>query len=256
MATLSPEWKSFLDAEKQKPYWNILREKISVRRTEVNVYPEGSLTFNAFLQCPYDRLSVVILGNEPYAYAGQSNGLAYSSSAMNPPAALKNILDEIFQDYFNGNTGRVNVAQHNDLTQWSNQGVLLLNMALTVEEGKPKSHTVLWTEFTENAIKFVNLHKHKLVWMLWGKDAKAYRRFINEDKHLVLESEHPGSAGFNKDAWFGNKHFTKANNFILKHYFNIKPRINWAILNNPNNIDKQPTANGINIIPGINAPFV
>ncbi|MCC7514517.1 MAG: uracil-DNA glycosylase [Bacteroidia bacterium] len=256
MVKLSPEWKEFLDSEKHKPYWNELKEKVAERRKECNVYPEGTLTFNAFLQCPYHRLSVVILGNEPYPTAGHSNGLAYSSNSERPPAALKNIFEEIFNDYFNGNTGNVNVSQHNDLTQWANQGVLLLNMALTVEEAKPKSHLDMWKPFTENAIKLVNLHKHKLVWMLWGKDAKSYRHLINEDKHLVLESEHPGGAGYKEGSWFGNRHFSKANNHIKKYYFNIKPIINWSVLKNPNNLDREPISVGVNIKPGINSPII
>lgn len=234
---LSPEWKQFIDTELTKPYMVELRAKVKERRLQTNVYPPSHLTFNAFIQCPYDQVKVVILGQDPYHTPGMAHGLAFSALQGNTPPSLKNIFSEIYTDIFNGNTGGVNVSQHNDLSQWAHQGVLLLNTVLTVEEGKAKSHAGMgWETFTKTAVSMVNNHNRKLVFMLWGKDAKEYRKFIDDKKHLVLEADHPASAVYSEGKWFGNKHFSKANAFILKHYFNHIPQINWGIFERPNQI--------------------
>ena len=227
--TLSHEWKSFIDSELKKEYMISLREKISERRKEASVFPEAHLTFNAFTQAPYHDMKIVMLGIEPSPFPGVNNGLAFScnSKASSP---LKSIQNEIFQDYFNGNVGGVTVFQTNDLTQWANQGILLLNILFTSEEGKVKAHKDMgWETFTKNAIKMVNLHRHKLVFILFGKEAHEYKKLINDQKHLILEVPYPTSKEFK-----GCKAFTKANAWIKKHYMNYKTQINWALLNNPN----------------------
>ncbi len=231
---MSPEWKSFIDSELKKEYMITLREKISERRKLASVFPEGHLTFNAFTQCSYHDLKIVLLGIEPSPFPGVNNGLAFSCNSK-ASSALKSIQNEIFQDYFNGNVGGVNVFQTNDLTQWANQGVLLLNILLTCEDGKTKAHKEIgWETFTENAIKMINLHQHKLVFMLFGKEAKEYKKLINDQKHLIIESEYPTHPKFKKC-----KAFTKANAWIKKHYWNIKPTINWALLNDTSNITRR-----------------
>lgn len=232
---IDKEWKDFIDQERTKEYMINLKKFLDEKRKEVVIYPESKYTFNAFVQCPYKKLSVVILGQDPYINENQAHGLAFSSMGHKTPPSLKNIFTEIFNDYFNGNTGNVDVHQHNDLTQWAHQGVLLLNTVLTVEAGKSKSHAGYgWETFTENALKFINKHNHKLVFMLWGKDAKEYEKFIDGSRHLILKSDHPAAAIHNPSAWFGNKHFTKCNNFIIKHYMNYKRPINWGVFNRPN----------------------
>lgn len=237
MIELSPEWKMFIEGELAKDYMVELKKKVLERRKSVNVYPPSDMTFSAFVHCPYNDLKVVILGQDPYHSPGDAHGLAFSSWQPRTPPSLKNIFDEIFNDYFSGNTGGINVFQHNDLSQWAWQGVLLLNTILTVDEGNARSHAGFgWEYFAENAIKFINLHKSKLVFMLWGKDAKRYKDLINGSRHLILESDHPAAAFHNPKSWFGNKHFSKANNFIKDNYFNIKMPINWGVYNNPNHI--------------------
>lgn len=227
---ISQEWKDFIDGERKEDYMIKLKAAVDKKREEGIVYPEKKLVFNAFIQCPYKTLKVVILGQDPYINENQAHGLAFSSLGHKTPPSLKNIFEEIFNDFFHGNTGKVEVFKHNDLTQWARQGVLLLNTVLTVDAGKSKSHAGLgWETFTENTIKFINKHNHKIVFMLWGRDAKEYEKFIDGTRHLVLKSDHPAAVIHNPKAWFGNKHFTKANNFITKHYFNYKAPINWGV---------------------------
>lgn len=221
---MSEEWKKFIEEELKKEYMMKLKTFVDDRRKKTSVLPEAKLTFNCFSQCKYEDLKVIILGDEPIR---DSNGLAFSTLSDHRPEVLINIYQEIWSDFFVGNTGNVQVFRSNDLTQWARQGVLLLNRVLTVDEGKPGSHAGKgWEIFVENAIKFINTHNHKLVFMLWGKEAKAYEKFIG-DRHLILKSEHPGIA--NQKQWLGNKNFTKSNEFIKKHYFNIKPMINWGV---------------------------
>lgn len=230
MGYLHPKWDEFLKRELSKEYMIELLKFVKSRRSEVNVYPSGDLTFNALVQCPYDDISVVILGQDPYHSVGVADGLAFSSQMPTTPPSLKNIYEEIYNDVFNGNTGNVKVFEHNDLSQWSWQGVLLLNTVLTADEGKAGSHKGKgWEKFTEAMLKFLNNHNHKLVFMLWGKDAQQYATLIDGDKHLILTADHPAAALYNESKWFGNKHFSKANNWIKKHYFNVKPPISWAV---------------------------
>lgn len=234
MPELSPEWKSFLDQQMAQPYMQELKKKLDDARSKVNIHPRPELTFNAFVQCPYWDMKVIIVGQDPYCTPGAAHGLAFSSLDNKTPQALKNIFDEIYDDIYSRADHGFSLFQHNNLTQWSRQGVLLLNAILTVEEGKPQSHKGWgWETFMAEAIKYINQHQHRLVFMFWGNAAKAYKKLIDETKHLVLESEHPAAAIHNQNAWFGNKHFSKANAFIKKHYFNIKVPVNWSVLMRP-----------------------
>lgn len=236
---LCPEWKTFIDEEMKKDYMVNLKLFIAQRRKEVNVFPSATDTFNCFAQCKYWNTKVVIVGSEPYNGMGESNGLAFSSLSTRRPIALENIFKEIKDDIWNNNTGGLNIFSHNNLTQWAWQGVLLLNRILTVEEGKSNSHKNKgWEEFTEAAIKMINLHPRKLVFMLWGKDANELKPLINEKKHLILESDHPASVAYNSAKWFGNKHFSKSNNFIKKHYFNQQMPLSWSLHITSNHIIK------------------
>lgn len=223
------KWKSFIEEEMKKEYMISLKEFISKRRQETIVLPDSSYLFNAFNVCHFNNIKVIIIGADPYPSSSDAHGLAFSTPSEHRPYSLQNIFDEVLKDFFNGNTGGINVFQTNNLTQWCTQGVLLLNSVLTTEEGKPGAHSNKgWEIFTENIIKFICAnHQSKLVWMLWGKQAKSFKKHIME-KHLILESEHPASVRHNHEAWFGNRHFTKANEFIRKTYFNIKMPINWG----------------------------
>lgn len=228
------EWKSFINSEMEKDYMKSLKEFVATRRKEVNVLPEPKLVFNCFTNCPWNDLKVVIIGQEPYTSIEDSDGIAFSSKSNKRPYALKNILDEVFNDYYNGNTGKYNPFETNSLVQWSKQGVLLYNSTLTTEANNPCSHDKKgWQYFSENLIKHINQNNPgKLVFMLWGNHAKEYKKLINEQRHLILEADHPTSVKFNPKNWFGNKHFTKANNWIHKHYHNQKTQINWGLFKN------------------------
>lgn len=223
-------WQKLIDTEVQKEYMVKLKEFVNGRRKVVNVLPPANKVFEAFNIVNWDLLKVIIIGNEPYCKREDCDGLAFSSPSQQTPYPLKNIFDEIFQDIYGGNTGGQKIHYTNSLTQWAEQGVLLLNSCLTVEENEPNSHQNKgWEMFIENTVKHISENHHfKLVFILLGKQAKQYTKYIDTGKHLVLESEHPGAAKHNPNAWFGCKVFSQANNFIAKHYFNIRGTINWG----------------------------
>lgn len=227
---MDEHWQKFIDSEMSKEYMVGLREFITERRKTVNVLPAPNQLFNAFKYCPWNNLKVIIIGQDPYPTKNDAHGLAFSSLSQQTPYSLQNIFDEIFKDIYEGNNGGVNAFQTNNLTQWAEQGVLLLNSCLTTEEGKVGIHKGKgWELFIENTISYIDQnHKCRLVWMLWGKDAKQFKQYIKGDRHLILESDHPAAARHNKMLWFGNKHFSKANNFINKNYFNLRAPIIWG----------------------------
>lgn len=230
-------WQKFIDTEMSKEYMVKLREFITERRKTVNVLPAPNQLFNAFKYCSWDKLKVIIIGQDPYPTRQDTHGLAFSSLAQQTPYALRKVFDEIFNDIYEGNTGGVNAFQTNNLTQWAEQGVLLLNMCLTTEEGKAGAHRNKgWELFIENTVSFIDQnHKCRLVWMLWGKDAKNLKQYIKGERHLILEADHPASVRQNAQLWFGNKHFSKANKFINKHYFNLRAPIIWGTFVNRQN---------------------
>lgn len=223
----------YLNAEMKKEYFLKLREFVKTEQTQKRIYPENTNIFNAFEQCPYYDLKIVILGNEPYT-DGSDHGLAWSTISGAVTPTLCNIFKEIRKDIFPKYENiEFNLSRTTNLTQWANQGVLLLNTILTAEKGKQNAHKNKgWEIFTQNTIKFINEHKYnKVVFMLWGKGALEYKEFIDQKKHLVLEAAHPNpytaSQGF-----FGCKHFSQANEFILKHYLNLRNQqapIGWHL---------------------------
>lgn len=230
---MSPEWNNFINDEMKKKYMIDLKNFITERRKEVIVLPSSENLFNALKQCAWADLKVIIIGQDPYPSAADAHGIAFSSPSEKTPYSLENIFKEIYQDIFAGNTGGVKVFKTNNLTQWAKQGVLLLNTCLTTEENKPGAHNRQgWEIFIENLVKHIgNHHKSKLVWMLWGKQAQSLKEHINQENHLVLEAEHPAAVRHRTNAWFGNKNFSKCNEFIKKTYFNQKSPINWHTLN-------------------------
>ena len=183
------------------------------------IYPNPKNIFSAFNLCPFEKVSVVILGQDPYHGVGQANGLSFSvPKGITCPPSLKNIFKEMKDDL-----GR-EINDVGDLSYLAEQGVFLLNSILTVEMNNPASHRNLgWEEFTDFVIKEISDKKENVVFMLWGNYAKEKRNLIDEKKHLVLTSPHPSpysaSSGF-----FGCKHFSKANDYLKK---NNKETINW-----------------------------
>jgi uracil-DNA glycosylase len=187
-----------------------------------NVYPKPSDVFNAFNLTPFNEVKVVILGQDPYHGANQAYGLSFSvQKGVAVPPSLKNIYKELQADILG-----FNIPSHGDLSSWAKQGVLLLNVTLTVRANEPGSHQKMgWEQFTDNAIKALSAEKSGLVFILWGRHAQAKASLIDSGKHLVLTATHPSPfSAYN--GFFGCKHFSKANAYLLTK--GEKP-INWQI---------------------------
>ncbi len=212
-------WKQQLAEEFEKDYFLKLIEFVRGEYKTQKIFPPGKLIFNAFDQCPFDRLKVVILGQDPYHGPGQAHGLCFSVNDGVPfPPSLRNIFKELKSD-----VGKEIPATGN-LTEWANQGVLLLNATLTVRAHQAASHQKKgWEEFTDAVIQIISQRKEKVVFLLWGNYAISKSKFIDRDKHLVLTSVHPSPLSANR-GFFGNNHFSSANRFLSDN--GIEP-INW-----------------------------
>lgn len=205
-------WKAQLANEFEKAYFQQLIGFVREEYKAYRVYPPGKLIFNAFDQCPFNQLKVVILGQDPYHGPGQAHGLCFSVNDGIPfPPSLKNIFKELKDD-----VGK-EIPQSGDLTDWAHQGVLLLNATLTVRAHQAGSHQKKgWEEFTDAAIQTASELKEHLVFLLWGNYAISKRRLIDESKHLVLSSVHPSPLSASR-GFFGNKHFSKTNEFLQQN---------------------------------------
>ncbi len=212
-------WKEILQEEFDKPYFEELVSKVKLEYKTKTIFPKGSLIFNAFNLCPFDKVKVVILGQDPYHEVGQAHGLAFSvPEGIALPPSLQNIYKEIESDL------GIKVSQNGDLTRWAKQGVLLLNSTLTVEQHRAASHQNFgWETFTDDVIHKLSLEKEHLVFILWGSFAIKKSNLIDKTKHLVLTSVHPSPLSAYR-GFFGNKHFSKTNNYLVAN--NIEP-INW-----------------------------
>ena len=207
---ISESWKKVLEKEFQTDYFNNISLKTREEYSKFVCYPPGSKLFRAFDECPFNKLKVVIIGQDPYHGENQANGLCFSvDDGVEKPPSLKNIFKELNTSFTK------NERTNSDLSDWSNQGVLLLNSILSVRRKFPGSHRhVGWEEFTENVIKIISKEKMNLVFMLWGNYAKNKEKFIHDNNHLVLKSGHPSPLSANKGFWFGNNHFKKCNDFL------------------------------------------
>lgn len=199
----------FLEKQGEGIFKKIKESKQSGKR----VFPEPNKCFNAFNLCPWDKVRVVILGQDPYTTPGVADGLAFSSGLLiYCPPSLSNIFNEIETDIFGGHA---RVPENYSLERWAEQGVLLINTALTVEEGSPGSHLFVWNNFTNYVLKKLSEEKTGLIFLLWGGHAKGYKSFINEKVHHILESGHPSPLSANKGHWYGNKHFSQTNKILI-----------------------------------------
>ena len=218
---IESSWKRILQSEFEKPYFNFLIEFLKKEKQSGKViYPTGSQIFNAFEHCPFDKVKVIILGQDPYHQPGQAMGLSFSVPRGIPlPASLKNIFKEIKADL------NIDMPAHGDLTEWADKGVFLLNAILTVAKSSPGSHQKTgWQEFTDAVIKNLSDHRQGLVFLLWGNFARNKKILIDSSKHYVLEAAHPSPlAG---GAFFGCRHFSKTNEILMK--LNQTP-IEWKI---------------------------
>ena len=206
-------WREHIGAEFEKPYFSALTDFVRHEYTTTTCYPPGSLIFNAFNLCPFDRVKVVIIGQDPYHEPGQAQGLSFSVPEGVPfPPSLQNIFKEIQLDL-----GKP-MPPTGDLTRWAEQGVLLLNATLTVRAHQAASHQRHgWEQFTDAAIRALNAEHENLVCILWGGYARSKAQLIDRSRHLVLESVHPSPLSANRGGWFGNHHFSQCNAYLREH---------------------------------------
>ena len=204
---IEESWKRHLQEEFEKPYFTQLTQWVRQEYNTTTCYPPGRLIFNAFNLCPFDKVKVVIIGQDPYHEPGQAHGLSFSvnDGVMFPPS-LQNIFKEIQDDL------GTPIPLSGNLTRWAEQGVLLLNATLTVRAHQANSHARLgWQTFTDAAIKALASEREHLVYLLWGGYARGKADMIDKQKNLVLESVHPSPLSANRGGWFGNHHFSQCN---------------------------------------------
>ena len=206
-------WREHIGAEFEKPYFSALTDFVRHEYTTTTCYPPGSLIFNAFNLCPFDRVKVVIIGQDPYHEPDQAQGLSFSVPEGVPfPPSLQNIFKEIQFDL-----GKP-MPPTGDLTRWAEQGVLLLNATLTVRAHQAASHQRHgWEQFTDAAIRALSAERENLVFILWGGYARSKAQLIDRSRHLVLESVHPSPLSANRGGWFGNHHFSQCNAYLREH---------------------------------------
>ncbi|MEP6792977.1 MAG: uracil-DNA glycosylase [Saprospiraceae bacterium] len=218
---IEASWREHLSGEFSKPYFSQIKKFLTEERSKgKTIYPPGPLIFNAFNITPFDKVRVVILGQDPYHGAGQAMGLCFSVPKNIPiPASLKNIYKELHRDV--GFT----IPQHGDLSAWTSQGVFLLNAILTVEKNNPASHGKIgWQIFTDAVIKILSNERQGLIFLLWGNYARTKKALIDTTKHTVLEAAHPSPLA--RDAFSGCSHFSKTNTILKKRG---ETPINWTL---------------------------
>ena len=218
---IEESWRQILEDDFEKPSFQKLREFLIQEKQLYPIYPRGSQIFEAFKYTPFDKVKVVILGQDPYHGPGQAHGLCFSVPQGIPsPPSLKNIFKELNNDL------GLPVPAHGDLSSWAKQGVLLLNATLTVRANQAGSHQNKgWENFTDSIIQHLSNKKSNLVFLLWGAYAQKKSSLINADKHLILKSVHPSPLSAHR-GFFGNKHFSTTNKYLLQ---NKKSIINWNI---------------------------
>lgn len=213
-------WEKPLRTEFESSYFKQLLFFLKSEYETYPCYPTQSDVFNAFEQCPYENVKVVLLGQDPYHGSGQAHGLAFSvPDGIKHPPSLVNIFKEISQDL------GTPYPESGNLERWARQGVLLLNASLTVREGEAGSHQKIgWETFTDSVIQALSEDREDLVFLLWGGFAKQKVKLINANKHLILTTGHPSPLSANRGYWFGNKHFTHCNTYLSE---NGKTPIVW-----------------------------
>lgn len=207
------DWYEYLQDELKKDYFKELINFVEREYDTRICYPPIPQIFNAFYLCSFSQLKVVILGQDPYHGKGQAHGLCFSvNDGIAFPPSLKNIFKEIEAD-----TSKA-IPENGDLTSWAKQGTLLLNSTLSVEAAKAGSHQGKgWEKFTDQIIQLIGERKKNVVFMLWGAYAQKKAKLIDAKKHLILTSGHPSPLSANRGYWFGNNHFSEANNYLIKH---------------------------------------
>ena len=217
---ISDSWKNILQTEFERPYFKKLTSFVDNEYQNFQCYPEEKYVFAAFNYCSLDDVKVVIIGQDPYHGKGQANGLCFSvADGIKHPPSLINIFKEISDDL------EVMYPVSGDLSSWAKQGVLLLNATLTVREGVAGSHQKQgWETLTDTVIKKISEEKENIVFLLWGGFAKKKSKLIDAKKHHILTAGHPSPLSANRGYWFGNKHFSKTNEFFKSIDTNV---ISW-----------------------------
>lgn len=215
------DWYYVLRDEFEKEYMTRISNFLAKRYKETEVYPPKHQIFEAFKQCPYYRTKIIVIGQDPYHTPGVAHGLVFSTKKEKTPPSLINIYKEIESELGE------HTFNHNDLTQWANQGMLLLNAALTVERGKPKSHMeymgskgIGWNKFIDRVIEELNEHHNKLIFLLWGKFAQSFEPKIDSNKHYILQTSHPSPFSADK-GFFGCGHFKRIKELYPEMDFNV-----------------------------------
>jgi uracil-DNA glycosylase len=218
---IEPGWKAQLQTEFSKPYFAGIKQFIADEKAKGKViFPPGPLIFNAFDNTPFEKVRVVILGQDPYHGPGQAMGLCFSVPRMVPiPASLKNIFKEINRDL------GLPIPRHGDLTSWTTQGIFLLNAILTVEKNQAGSHSKIgWHLFTDAVIKSLSDNREGLIFLLWGNYARSKKPLIDPQRHTILEAAHPSPLA--RDAFKGCSHFSKTNTILNNKG---ETPINWSL---------------------------
>lgn len=219
---IDPSWRAVLKKEFESDYFQQLATHI---RTEKElgktIYPPGPLIFQAYNSTPFDRVKVVILGQDPYHGPGQAHGLCFSvPPGVPPPPSLQNIFKELASDL------GLRKPDQGDLSHWARQGVFLLNASLTVRAGEPMSHAQIgWARFTDATIRILSEKREHLVFLLWGKFAQEKAALIHENKHLILRAAHPSPLSAH-NGFLGSRPFSQTNAYLVNH--KIDP-IDWSV---------------------------
>lgn len=208
---ISESWKNLLQAEFDKPYFEELTRFVKTEYAQGSVFPAGRNIFRAFDKCPFDKLKVVIIGQDPYHGVGQANGLCFSvDDGVQYPPSLQNIFKEIQDDL------GTPIPQSGNLDRWAEQGVLLLNAVLTVRAHQAASHAGRgWEQFTDAVVRTIAERKEGVVYMLWGNYAQRKGQIADPERNLILKSVHPSPLSVYR-GFFGCKHFSKANDYLIK----------------------------------------
>lgn len=217
---IEDSWNEVLKNEFDKEYFTLLTDFVKNEYNSGICYPPGSMIFNAFNTTPFKDVKVVILGQDPYHGPNQAHGLCFSVNDGIPfPPSLSNIFKEIKTDL------GIEIPKTGSLVRWAEQGVLLLNATLTVKAGLAGSHQNKgWETFTDAVVHRINAEKEGIVFLLWGSYAQNKGKFIDPKKHFILKSKHPSPLSANQGGWFGQKHFSKTNEFLISKG---KEPINW-----------------------------
>lgn len=216
-----PSWKELLESEFSQEYFAAIESNLlDINHKRNIIYPPVEFIFHAFNCTPLNKIKVIILGQDPYHKPNQAMGMSFSvPKGIKIPPSLKNIFKEMVNDVGSP------IPEHGDLSSWAEQGVLLLNAILTVSHKQPASHQQIgWQFFTDRVIELISTHTENVVFMLWGNFAQKKSKLIDDKKHLILKAAHPSPLA--RGAFFGSRHFSKANNYLQAHG---KEEIAWTL---------------------------